>query len=311
MTELITIASDDLTARINPFGAELSSLTDAAGREFMTDADPAFWSGRAPLLFPIVGALVEDTLQVDGRAYTMPKHGFARRSTFARREQSANRAVFRLDDNAETRASYPFAFALDMAFTLSGLTLEMVATVRNTGDVPLPFSFGYHPAFAWPIPGGANKAAHRVVFEYEEPQPIRQIEKATGLMRAEVIPTPVQGRELSLDADLFRADALSGPTSPAAVFPTAQKVGLGWTLHSPIAPCSASGRSPARATSASNRGRAMPTLWAMWVNSPGSRGLYRSSPVQAAASAWTLPSDPARRAGHEFQSPHLRHHFAP
>ena len=51
---MIEIASDALTASINPFGAELSSLKDADGRELMTDADPAFWAGRAPLLFPIV-----------------------------------------------------------------------------------------------------------------------------------------------------------------------------------------------------------------------------------------------------------------
>ncbi|WP_421850298.1 aldose 1-epimerase family protein [Novosphingobium sp.] len=208
MTDLITIASEGLTARINPFGAELSSLTDAAGREYMTDADPAFWTGRAPLLFPIVGALADDTLRVNGQAYRMPKHGFARRSAFTVIEHASDRAVFRLQDSAETRASYPFAFTLDMAFTLSGMTLEMVATVYNTGAAALPFSFGYHPAFAWPLPGGADKAAHRVVFEADEPQDIRQLEMATGLIRLDGAPTPVQGRELALDPELFRHDAL-------------------------------------------------------------------------------------------------------
>jgi galactose mutarotase-like enzyme len=208
MTDLIAIASESLTARINPFGAELSSLTDAQGREYMTDADPAFWSGRAPLLFPIVGALADDTLRVDGEPFRMPKHGFARRSTFVLTEQAADRAVFRLEDSAETRASFPFAFVLDMAFTLSGMTLAMTATVHNTGDASLPFSFGFHPAFAWPLPGGAEKAAHRVVFEADEPQQIRQLDKASGLIRAEGVPTPVRGRELALDPELFRHDAL-------------------------------------------------------------------------------------------------------
>jgi galactose mutarotase-like enzyme len=95
-----------------------------------------------------------------------------------------------------------------MAFTLTGMTLEMVATVHNTGDAALPFSFGYHPAFAWPLPGGAAKSAHRVVFDQAEPQPIRQIEKASGLLLPDAIPTPVTGRELALDSELFRADAL-------------------------------------------------------------------------------------------------------
>lgn len=208
MSDLIAIASDGLTARINPFGAELWSLTDAAGREYMTDADPAFWSGRAPLLFPIVGALAEYRLQVDGQSHAMPQHGFARRSAFTLVEQAADRAVFRLEDNAETRAAYPFAFALEMAFTLSGMTLEMAATVHNTGDMALPFSFGFHPAFAWPLPGGGAKADHRIVFECAEPQPIRRINKTTGLLLPEGAPTPVAGQDIALDPELFTADAM-------------------------------------------------------------------------------------------------------
>ncbi|WP_298190136.1 aldose 1-epimerase family protein [Novosphingobium sp.] len=208
MTDLVTIASEGLSARINPFGAELSSLTDAAGREYMTDADPAFWSGRAPLLFPIVGALADDTLRSGGQSYRMPKHGFARRSAFGLKEHSADRVVFRLEESAETRSCYPFAFALDMAFMLSGMTLEMIATVHNTGGEPLPFSFGYHPAFAWPLPGSADKAAHRILFEADEPRPIRQLDMASGLIAPGGAPTPVKGREISLDPELFRHDAL-------------------------------------------------------------------------------------------------------
>ncbi|MEI6641130.1 MAG: aldose 1-epimerase family protein [Novosphingobium sp.] len=208
MTDLIAISSGGLTARINPLGAELSSLTDAQGREYMTDADPAFWSGRAPLLFPIVGALAEDTLRVDGQSYRMPKHGFARRSAFTVTEAAADRAVFRLTASAATRAAYPFDFALDMAFALSGLTLSMTATVTNLGNAPLPFSFGFHPALAWPLPGGADKAAHRIVFDQNEPQDIRKLEMATGLIRAEGAPSPVRGRHLALDGELFRHDAL-------------------------------------------------------------------------------------------------------
>jgi hypothetical protein len=55
---MIEIASDALTARSTRFGAELSHPARRRGRELMTDADPAFWTGRAPLLFPIVGRLV-------------------------------------------------------------------------------------------------------------------------------------------------------------------------------------------------------------------------------------------------------------
>jgi galactose mutarotase-like enzyme len=208
MAELVTIAADGLTARINPLGAELWSLTDADGREYMTDADPAFWTGHAPLLFPIVGMLNGGVYRLGGQTWALPKHGFARTSRFECVEAGASAARFRLTDSAATRAVYPFAFALDMAFALAGPTLRLRATVANPGDAPLPFSLGFHPAFAWPLPGGAAKAAHRVTFARPEPQPIRRIDPPSGLLLPDPRPTPVEGNALAPDATLFAPDAL-------------------------------------------------------------------------------------------------------
>lgn len=208
MDDLISITSGDLTARIHPQGAELWSLTDSAGAEYMTDADPVYWGGHAPLLFPIVGSLAEDRLRIDGKAYPMPRHGFARRSTFDLVAQDPAAVRFRLTDSAATRAVYPFAFVLEMAFRLEGRMLTMEATVTNSGHADLPFSFGYHPAFAWPLPGGAEKAAHKLVFEQAEPQPVRRVSRETGLLLLEGEPSSVQGRELALSESLFTADAM-------------------------------------------------------------------------------------------------------
>ena len=200
--DLVTIASDALTAQVHPLGAELWSLRDADGREFMTDADPAFWTGHAPLLFPIVGALAGDRYRVEGDTFVLPRHGFARRMPFELAARDGDRVTFRLTDSAATCAVYPFAFVLD------GATLRMTATVSNPGARPLPFAFGYHPAFAWPLPGGAAKEAHRVVFEKDEPGALRVLDAASGLVAPESRATPVKGRELALSPDLFAADAL-------------------------------------------------------------------------------------------------------
>lgn len=203
----IEIASGDLRAAINPFGAELSSLRDAEGRELMTDADPAFWTGRAPLLFPIVGRLVDDRYRVDGKEYPLPQHGFARRQRFVPIEQAADRAVFRLTDSDATRAVYPFAFTLDAAFTLAGATLAMDITVTNSGDRDMPASFGFHPAFAWPLPFGRPRADHRIVFEKDEPADLSAIILG-GWIAPEHWPSPLDGRELTLADTLFERDAL-------------------------------------------------------------------------------------------------------
>ena len=207
-TGLITITSNGLTARINPQGAELWSITDAQGREYMTDADPAFWYGHAPLLFPIVGSVAQDQLSIDGATYPMERHGFARRTRFELTEAQANRAVFRLVDSAATRAMYPFAFVLEVAFWIEDMMLAMEATVTNPGADALPFSFGFHPAFAWPLPGGTDKAAHRIVFAEPEPGDIRRVSAGEGLLLPQHEPTPVLGRELALDHSLFAADAM-------------------------------------------------------------------------------------------------------
>lgn len=238
--DFVTITSGDCTARINPLGAELWSLTDSAGREFMTDADPAFWTGHAPLLFPIVGALAEGRYRLDGAEYALPRHGFARRATFAVVDSGTDHARLRLTDSADTRAVYPFAFVLDMIFRLDGMAVHMEARVENSGEAPMPFSFGYHPAFVWPLPGGAAGADHVIAFEQPEPQPIRRVDPASGLLLPEPFATPVEGHILPLDAGLFEEDAViwdrlasraltfgaPGGTQLAVAFPDTPALGL-------------------------------------------------------------------------------------
>jgi len=218
--DFVTITSGDLTARINPYGSELWSLTDREGREYMTDADPAFWTGHAPILFPIVGALNGDRYQIDGESYELPKHGFARHSLFAVVEQTEDSAVFRLVDTEQTLSAYPFAFALEIAFRLSGSRLDLEASVFNPGEETLPFSFGFHPAFAWPLPGGAAKEDHCVVFAEPEPEQIRRIDPTTGLLLRQGFDSPVNGHCLHPTADLFVPDALiwDRPTSREVTF---------------------------------------------------------------------------------------------
>lgn len=204
----ITIASDGLTASINPLGAELWSIRDADGRELMTDADPRWWTGHAPLLFPFVGRSRGDVYRLAGRDYPMPQHGFARRKDFAVAERSADAVTFRLEADEETRAVYPFDFRLDMRFAVEGRTLRMTAAVTNLGASGMPFSFGYHPAFAWPLPYGGTAEAHRVIFEKAEPAPIRKVGEEPGLIALETAASPVEGNVLAPDHAMFAGDAL-------------------------------------------------------------------------------------------------------
>lgn len=203
---MIGIGSDRLSATVDPHGAELVSLRDADGRELMTDADPAFWTGHAPLLFPIVGALAGGGYRLDGQRFAMAQHGLARRQDFALAAQAPDRARFALTDNEATRQAYPFAFRLDADYRIEGASLTIAVTATNRDARIMPASFGFHPAFAWPLPYGAPRADHRICFDAPEPDPLCRLEG--GLIAGEDRPCPLDGRDLALRDALFADDAL-------------------------------------------------------------------------------------------------------
>jgi galactose mutarotase-like enzyme len=206
-SDWITIRTTGLTATINPLGAQLSVLRDAADRDLLWNGDPAVWAGRAPILFPIVGMLAAGQYRIGDRSYPLPRHGFARNRRFTVAEAGPTSVTFRLSADTETLAVYPFHFELDVNFSLEGASLAVTSWIRNRGTADMPASLGYHPAFAWPLPYGEERAAHFIEFETDEPAPIRCLD-GNGLLTPEHLVTPVQDRRLTLRDELFGADAL-------------------------------------------------------------------------------------------------------
>ena len=202
----VRIGTPGLRAEVALHGAELVRLQDEAGRDLLWDGDPAYWSGRAPILFPIVGRLKGDRLLVDGVAHPMRQHGIARTSAFRLVERDEASCRLRLTADEDTRRAYPFDFALDLLYRVEGATLTLAGTVRNAGAIPMPASFGFHPAFRRPLPYGADAADHVVAFAEDEPEPIAAVEG--GLLSEERKPSPVEGRRLALGPHLFDGDAL-------------------------------------------------------------------------------------------------------
>ncbi len=206
-TNRVSLSSAALSAQIDPLGAQLSVLQDSAGRDLLWNGEPAFWTGRAPILFPIVGALAGGSYRVGQRAYQLPRHGFARGNGFETLQSSASSARFGLKANANTRQVYPFEFELEVRFEVAGPTLTVTSLVRNAGATPLWASLGYHPGFRWPLPYGRPRGAHGIEFENQEAPYVRQLD-SNGLLTPEHHPTPVVGRRLALSDSLFANDAL-------------------------------------------------------------------------------------------------------
>jgi len=206
MTDRHTNANGYLTATVRSDGAELCSLQDATGQEMLWQAGPQ-WPRHAPVLFPIVGELRDDRLEVAGHAYRMTRHGFARARRFAWGARSATACRLVLHDDGQTRAIYPFGFRFALDYALSDDSLEVTYTIANTGTVVLPASAGAHPAFRWPLTDDLDKASHRLEFEQPEPAPIRRLD-VNGLLKPDPVASPVTGNILNLDPALFDADAI-------------------------------------------------------------------------------------------------------
>lgn len=201
-----TLRSPDLSVKVSAKGAELQSLKMADGLELLWQADPKVWARHAPHLFPIVGRLKNDTLRHEGKTYNMTPHGFARDLEFTCTAHSDTQCTMLLSDSEQTRARYPFAFELRITHALEGNTLIITYALRNPADTELLASVGTHPAFNWPLKPGIERSAHSMIFERDEPAPIRRV--ASGLIKAQSFPTPVKNRVLNLADELFVDDVV-------------------------------------------------------------------------------------------------------
>jgi galactose mutarotase-like enzyme len=220
-TDMHALATGQIAVRVKADGAELCSLQDAAGLDYLWPAAPA-WPRHAPVLFPIVGRLRDDTLVHDGQRYRMTQHGFARDRRFTWVERSPTGCRLALTDDAQSRAIYPFGFRFEVAYAVTDATLAITFTVTNTGDMVLPASMGAHPAFRWPLRPDLPKEAYALTFAADETATLCAL--AGGMLTGEDRPSPIAGRHLSLADSLFDADALilPHPASRSVRFAAAQ-----------------------------------------------------------------------------------------
>ncbi|MHB8284792.1 MAG: aldose 1-epimerase family protein [Caulobacteraceae bacterium] len=186
-------------------GGELQSIADACLGDVLWDgAEP--WPRRSPVLFPIVGRLNKDMLRVDGRAFQLGQHGFARDRRFEWKSRTPTNCGLVLVDDAETREMFPFPFQLELTYTVSSGALTVAYRLENTGVASFPAGLGAHPAFRWPLSAEVAPEAHLIAFDHVEPQPIRRLKG--GLLDPAPRATPVVGRVLQLERGLFSEDAL-------------------------------------------------------------------------------------------------------
>jgi len=160
-----TLKSEQLTVSIQTKGAELVGLkTDAL--EYLWQADPNIWPRHAPLLFPIVGRLVDHEYTYNGKIYSMKQHGFARNNDFELIAKTENSILFEQIATTKSKEIYPFDFILNVKYTLLDTKLITEYIVKNPSDNKnLYFSIGAHPAFSCPFEKGQKRSDYQLIFD--------------------------------------------------------------------------------------------------------------------------------------------------
>ena len=144
---MVTLSNGNLCVEISEKGAEMKRIT-VGGKERLWNGDPSYWSGTAPVLFPICGGLPDDKFTYGGKEYTLKKHGFARHMMFEAEKVSAGSAVFLLKSSMETLKMYPWNFEFRVSYTLRGTAVKVNYEVKNLSDDTMYVSLGAHEAYA-------------------------------------------------------------------------------------------------------------------------------------------------------------------
>lgn len=180
------ISSGAATAEIKSFGAELASLKDCGGTQYLWQGDPAYWGSQSPVLFPIVGSIRDKKASVGGsRTCHMERHGIVKNMEFSLKDSSEDSAVFSVCSTAESKERFPYDFEFQVKYSLDGKTLTIAYTVINQDSVPMPYFVGAHPGFKCPLFEGEAFEDYVVEFAEKEYACCPRSLKPSGLVDVE------------------------------------------------------------------------------------------------------------------------------
>jgi len=203
-THIVSLTNGIITIQVSDHGAELVSLVlNETQREYLWQADPAYWKRHSPVLFPIVGSVWNGEFRSKGRTYQMGQHGFARDTDFILIEEGTDEAgnpqvLYALRSNEETLRKYPYRFRLEIGYRLVGRAVEVIWRVMNPDrEEKLMFQIGAHPAFYWPnyVPEQKERGFFRLAME------AKTLRKSVITEKGCV--DPAQSREIVLDEEGF------------------------------------------------------------------------------------------------------------
>ena len=193
----------DLVIQSKTYGAELTSIK-YKGKEYLHDGKQ-FWNQQSPILFPIVGKLRYDKTTINGKNYTISKHGFAMNMEF----EEIGQNIYRLNSSNETLTQFPFDFELYVAYTTEKNKLFFNYTIVNkTPNQTMLFGIGGHPGFKCEY----YKEKSSIIFEEEEDKiKVIPVDLNASLMSNETIDgnTILEDKKIfNIKKDSFKNDAV-------------------------------------------------------------------------------------------------------
>ncbi len=193
--------NSNFTLAVKEMGAELNSLkSKKTGIEYIWCGDDNIWYGQSPILFPIIGRLLDDKYTLNGKEYTMAKHGIVRKKPFKLVESTEDSLTFVQTDDAESIASYPYRFELKVTFLLTEKGLKVTHNVTNNSNETMYYSFGAHPAFNCEI-------GDYLEFSDDSSLTTERIDHESILID-EKFPVEMKDNKIELTKTLFDNDAL-------------------------------------------------------------------------------------------------------
>ncbi|MGC1632816.1 MAG: aldose 1-epimerase family protein [Gelidibacter sp.] len=207
---MFTLKNALLKISVHPVGVELRKITSVKNaKEFMWNGNPDIWSGHAPNLFPIVGALKDDEYLHETDIYKLSKHGFVRNNAdFVLADKNNDQLRFTLKYSKETLLNYPFKFEYSVCYELLKNTIKITYEVENVDDKTIYFCIGGHPAFKCPMYPDENYDDYFLKFEHPETSKTHLLNINNGLFNSKTEPVFKSPTAITLNYHLFDKDAL-------------------------------------------------------------------------------------------------------
>ena len=213
---MIVLKSDQLYVEFQTLGGALSSIKDKDGVEYLWQGDPTYWSGQAPVLFPICGSVRNDTVLYDKedgsqKEGKIPRHGLVRKKEFTLVEQTDNSVTFAIEDDEEMYANYPYHFRLEITYTVTGKTIRTPYKIYNKeSEKSMPYFIGGHPGFNCPLLDDEVYEDYYLEFEKPETCTVPKPFPETGMLDLKDRNSWLNNqKEIDLNYDFFSYDAVT------------------------------------------------------------------------------------------------------